>query len=230
MPANEQRRALTEVCAKLADDSLRPCGPAFLTSPCHAWMLPNGDHQRAPQEVALTHVPQMTASEGQQKVSPTPEVTPAESLQHMSNAPPIINAPNPTTRRALKSTKRVHLRLTRNNLPGTVPTIRRTQPLYSPSRATKKTPVRRSPRLQKNAPTNKRHKSPSTIPQTPTCPNCRPFAQPQHHQPTSFTYTCRQCVGQHQPQFYTKNPTAKGKNKCNKFGTFGNANGTSNDG
>ncbi len=149
MPANEQRRVLTEVHAKLADDSLHPCGPAFLTSPCHAWMLPNNNHQRAPQEAALTHVP---APEGQQRVGPTPEVTRAESLQRMLNTPPIMNAPNPTTRRALKSTKRVHLRLTRNNVPGTVPTITRTQPLYSPPTATEMTPVRQSPRLQKMPP------------------------------------------------------------------------------
>jgi hypothetical protein len=142
MPANEQRRVLTEVHAKLADDSLRPCGLAFLTSPCHAWMLPNNNHQRAPQEAAPTYVPQTAAPEGQQRVSPTPEVTPAESLQRMSNALPIMNAPNPTTRRALKSTKRVHLRLTHNNVPGTVPTITCTQPLYSTLMATEKTPVR----------------------------------------------------------------------------------------
>jgi hypothetical protein len=144
MPANEQRCVLTEVQAKLADDSLRPCGPAFLTSPCHAWMLPNNDHQCAPQEAAPTHVP---APEGQQRVGPTPEVTPAESLQRMSNAPPIMNVPNPTTRWALKSTKRVHLRLTRNNVPGTVSTITCTQPLYSPPTATKMTPIHQSPRL-----------------------------------------------------------------------------------
>jgi hypothetical protein len=139
MPANEQRRVLTEVRAKLADDSLRPCGPAFLTSPCHAWMLPNNNHQRAPQEAAPTHVP---APEGQQRVNPTPEVTPADSLQRMSNTLPIMNAPNPTTRRVLKSTKRAHLRLTRNSVPGTVPPITRTQPLYSPPTATKMTPIR----------------------------------------------------------------------------------------
>ncbi len=142
MSANEQRRVLTEVRAKLADDSLCPCGPAFLTSPCHAWMLPNYDHQRAPQEAAPTHVPQRAAPEGQQRVGPTPEVTPAESLQRMSNALPIMNAPNPTTRQALKSTKQVHLWLTRNNVAGTVPTITHTQPLYSPPTATEKTPVR----------------------------------------------------------------------------------------
>jgi hypothetical protein len=50
---NRQRRVLTEVRAKLADDLLCPCGPAFLTSPCHARMLPNNDHQREPQEAVI---------------------------------------------------------------------------------------------------------------------------------------------------------------------------------
>jgi hypothetical protein len=43
--ATKQRQILTEVRAKLADDALQPCGPAFLTSPCHAWMLPDNNHQ-----------------------------------------------------------------------------------------------------------------------------------------------------------------------------------------
>jgi hypothetical protein len=214
MPANEQRRVLTEVHAKLADDSLHPCGLAFLTSPCHAWMLPNNDHQRAPQEAAPTRVP---APEGQQRVGPTPEVTPADSLQRMSNAPPIMNVPNPTTRQALKSTKHVNLRLTRNNVPGTVPhnTYTTTILTTDSNQNDTDTPITMA---TKNAPTNGGHKSPSTmIPQTPTRPNCRPCVQPQHHQPTSFTYTCRQCVRQLQPQFYTKKPMAKGKNRYHKF-------------
>jgi hypothetical protein len=101
----EQRRVLTEVRKKLADNLLRPSGPAFLTSSCHAWILPDDDHQCAPQEVAPTHVPQRVAPEGQQRVGPTPAVTPAEIVQRMSNAPPIMNAPNPTTKRVLKSTQ-----------------------------------------------------------------------------------------------------------------------------
>ncbi len=105
MPAIEQRHVLTEVHKKLADNLLCPSGPAFLTSPCHAWILPEDDHQRAPQEVAPMHVSQRAAPEGQQRVGLTPAVTPAEILQRMSNAPPIMNAPNPTIKRALKSTQ-----------------------------------------------------------------------------------------------------------------------------
>ena len=62
-----------------------------------------------------------------------------------------MNAPNPTTKWALKSTKRVHQRLTRNNVPGTVPPITRTLPRCSLPPATEATPVRQSPRLGKTA-------------------------------------------------------------------------------
>jgi hypothetical protein len=74
LTATKQWQILTEVHAKLADDALQPCGPAFLTSPCHAWMLPDDDHQRAPQEA---HMPvlQRVAPE-----TPTPHVNPAPSL------------------------------------------------------------------------------------------------------------------------------------------------------
>ncbi len=69
----------------------------------------------------------------------------------MSDAPPIMNAPNPTTKRALKTTKRVHRRITRNNVPGTVPPITWALPRRPPPTATKATPVRQSPRLGKTA-------------------------------------------------------------------------------
>ncbi len=69
----------------------------------------------------------------------------------MSDAPPIMNAPNPTTKWALKLTKRVHRQLTQNNIPETVPPITRVPPRRLPPTATKATPVRRSPRLSKTA-------------------------------------------------------------------------------
>jgi hypothetical protein len=151
LTATKQWQVLMEVRAKLADDALCPCGPAFLTNPCHAWMLPDDDHQRAPQE-AHTPVLQRGAPETQQRVGPTPHVNPAPSIQRMSNAPPIMKAPNPTTRRALKLTKRVHQRITRNNVPGSVPAITCTQPLHSPQTDTNKTPIQRSPRLRNISP------------------------------------------------------------------------------
>jgi hypothetical protein len=58
-----------------------------------------------------------------------------------------MNAPNPTTKRALKTTKRVHRRLTRNNVPGTVPPITPAIPRRPIPTDDAATPVRRSPRL-----------------------------------------------------------------------------------
>ena len=74
-----------------------------------------------------------------------------DNLCRMSEAPPIMNAPNPTTKQALKSTKRVHQRLTRNHVPNTVPPITRTLPRRPLPPATEATPVRQSPRLGKTA-------------------------------------------------------------------------------
>jgi hypothetical protein len=159
LTATKQRQVLREVRAKLADDALRPCGPAFLTSPCHAWMLPDDNYQRAPQE-AHTPVLQRVAPETQQRVGLTPHVNPAPSIQRMSNAPPIMKAPNSTMRRALKSTKQVHQRSTRNNIPGSVPAITRTQPLHSPQTDSNKTPIRRSPRLWNMSPQTDRTRLP----------------------------------------------------------------------
>jgi hypothetical protein len=62
-----------------------------------------------------------------------------------------MKAPNPTTKRALKLSKRVHHQLTCNNVPGTVPLITRAPQRHPPPTATEATPVRRSPRLGKTA-------------------------------------------------------------------------------
>jgi hypothetical protein len=69
----------------------------------------------------------------------------------MSDAPPIMNVPNPTTKWALKLTKRVHHRLTQKNISRTVPPITRAPPRRPPPTATKATPVQRSPWLNKTA-------------------------------------------------------------------------------
>ncbi len=44
-------------------------------------------------------------------------------LTHITDAQPIMAAPNPTTKQALKLTKQTHSRQTRNNIPGSVPPI-----------------------------------------------------------------------------------------------------------
>jgi hypothetical protein len=108
MTADKQQRVLTLFHAKLSDEMICPNGPAFLTNPCHAWILPEEDYQREPQTAAPTQDQQRMVPSKQQRVSPTPEMISIEDLCQMSNAPPIMNAPNPTTKRALKLTKWVH--------------------------------------------------------------------------------------------------------------------------
>jgi hypothetical protein len=154
MTANKQQRVLAMFCKKISDEMISPSGPAFLTNPCHAWILPEDDYQREPQAAALTWDQQRMVPSKQQRVGPTPEMIAIEDLRRMSNAPPIMKAPNPTIKRALKLTKRVHCRLTRNNVPGTVPPITRVPQRHPPPTATEATPVRQSPRLDKTAPRN----------------------------------------------------------------------------
>ena len=82
----------------------------------------------------------------------------------MSNAPPIKNAPNPTTKRALKSKKRVHRRITQNNIPGTVPPIMPAIPRRPIPTATKATSVRQFPCLGKTVQHIQESRLPKRIP------------------------------------------------------------------
>ena len=151
MTAEKQWRILTLFKSKLSNVTAQPEGPAFLTSPCHAWILPEEDFQRVPQQRIPTQDQQRVTPRAEQRVGTTPDITTVQDLCRMSNAPPILNAPNPTTKRALKSTKRVHRRITRNNIPGTDPPITPAIPRRPIPPATEATPVRRSPRLGKTA-------------------------------------------------------------------------------
>jgi hypothetical protein len=54
MTADKQQRALTMFREKLSDETIYPSGPAFLTNPCHAWILPEDDYQQEPQAAAPT--------------------------------------------------------------------------------------------------------------------------------------------------------------------------------
>ena len=151
MTPEKQPRVLTLFQAKLADALTRPEGPAFLSSPCHAWILPEKDFQRVPQIRTPTQDQQRVAPSAEQRVGTTPDITAIQDLCRMSNAPPIMNVPNPTTKRALKSTKRVHRHTTRNNVPGTVPPITPAIPRRPVPTDDAATPVRCSPRLGKTA-------------------------------------------------------------------------------
>jgi hypothetical protein len=123
MTSAKQQRVLTLVRRKLSDKAICPGGPAFLTSPCHAWILPEGNEQQVPQAVAPMQDQQRVVTSGEQRVDPTHKIILIEDLRRMSNAPSIMNAPNHTTKQVLKLTERVHCRLTRNNIPKTVPPI-----------------------------------------------------------------------------------------------------------
>ena len=141
MTAEKQRCVLTLFKSKLSNTTVQHERPAFLTSPCHAWILPEEDFQCVPQLRVPMQDQQRVATSAEQRVGTTWEITTMQDLCRMSNAPPIMNAPNPTTKRALKSTKRVHRRITRKNVPGTVTPITPTLPRRPVPTATAATPV-----------------------------------------------------------------------------------------
>ena len=71
MTAEKQQRVLTLFILKLSDAMVHPEGPAFLKSPCHAWLLPVKDLQRVPQVRAPTQGQQRLAPSAEQRVGTT---------------------------------------------------------------------------------------------------------------------------------------------------------------
>ncbi len=108
MTAEKQRRVLTLFKSKFSEATVQHEGPAFLTSPCHTWILPEEEFQCVPQLRVPMQDQQRVAPSAEQRVGTTLEITTLQDLRRMSNTPPIMTAPNPTTKRALKSTKRGH--------------------------------------------------------------------------------------------------------------------------
>ncbi len=88
-----------------------------LTAPTQAWILPQEDIQINPY---VTPPPPI-----EQRV-----LLPTTTIQRITDAPPIMNTPNPTQKQCLKLTKRTHSRGTRNNIPGSVPAITPTAPWH----------------------------------------------------------------------------------------------------
>jgi hypothetical protein len=68
--------------------------------------------------------------------------TPIIAIPCITNAPPIMQACNPTSKRALKTAPRIHKRETRNNTPGALPPINRMHPIPNTD-APHKLPTRR---------------------------------------------------------------------------------------
>ncbi len=54
MTADKQGRVLTMFRKKISDKTICPSGPAFLTNPCHAWILTEDNYQRELQAAAPT--------------------------------------------------------------------------------------------------------------------------------------------------------------------------------
>jgi hypothetical protein len=117
MPPEKQNKVVTLVKQKLAshESDKHNC---TLTNTLHHWILPPGDLQRAP------YVP-LPEQRVEQRVKDTnnQDALPPQPLMRITNAPPIMTAPNPTTTRTLRLTKRTHPRVTRNNTLGSVPKI-----------------------------------------------------------------------------------------------------------
>jgi hypothetical protein len=110
MPPNKRNCVLTLVAEKLAAGQLND--PKYsLTHPGHKWILPQGDLQRVPyvppneQGVSKQRVPKQRVT--LDDAEPTNNMPP-QLLACISDAPPIMLAPNPTTRQALRLTKRTH--------------------------------------------------------------------------------------------------------------------------
>jgi hypothetical protein len=100
MPARKQSGVLSDIRSKLA--LTNPTYKRTLTCPMHEWMLPPGDLQRVP---AIPPIEQRV----EQRVD---DATPPNAIRRVTDAATIMAAPNPTTKRVLKLTKRTHLRTT----------------------------------------------------------------------------------------------------------------------
>ncbi len=140
MPAGKQSGVLLDIKSKLA--LINPTSKWTLMCPMHKWMFPLGDLQRVP---GIPPIVQRV----EQRVD---DATPPNAIRRVTDAPPIMAAPNPTTKRVLKLTKQTHSHTTQNNTPGSVPTITNIwsnrHPFSIPSPACLPAPTRQSSRHQ----------------------------------------------------------------------------------
>jgi hypothetical protein len=79
-----------------------------------------------PPDLANTPQTEQRVSEEEQKVI---DETPILTVLRITDAPPTMQAQNPTAKRVLKNTPWIHWRLTQNNTPGGVPLIQRVHPI-----------------------------------------------------------------------------------------------------
>jgi hypothetical protein len=116
MKPNKRTRVLTKLI-NIIDTSSRDQDARTITVPAHNWMLPEGDIQRHP------YVQPSTPPAEQRVDADMKEQRVAHPMWRITDAPPIITAPNPTDPRQLKKTARTHSRLTCHNIPRSTPPI-----------------------------------------------------------------------------------------------------------
>ncbi len=134
MPLEKQTKVITLVKQKLASHHLDDT-TCTLTNPLHHWILPPGNLQRVPCISSPEQRVEQRVSNTTKDVAPPPP-----PLMQITDAPLIMAAPYPTTKRTLRLTKPTHSRVTRNNVPGSVPRItpgvqRRLAPVIPPTPA-----------------------------------------------------------------------------------------------
>ncbi len=115
MPPPKCARVISLVQRKLTSADSNRETTRTLTTPNHDWMLPPGDLQRSP------YIPPVEQRVEQRMATDTEPLPPV--IQCITDAPPIMVTPNPTTKRTLRLTKRMHMQRTQNNVPGSVPPI-----------------------------------------------------------------------------------------------------------
>jgi hypothetical protein len=93
LPVPKRSGVLENIKSRLAIDAPQAT-KRTLTSHTHKWLLPPGDLQRVP---IVTHSEQRV----EQRVTPNHHAN-AAPLQHITEAPPIMAAPNPTANGSLK--------------------------------------------------------------------------------------------------------------------------------
>jgi hypothetical protein len=168
----------------LLDKGICPGGPAFLTSPCHAWILPEGDEQQEPQAVA--HGTNVGPTKGGHKRRTKGG---SHSQDNLDRGPP-SNVRCPTYD---ECTQPHYKAGTEADKAGALPAHMEQYPRNSsPNHTSASTapapycyrgnPVTAIPLAGQDCPMYPERKAPKTNPQGMICTDCGPTAQPQFNQ------------------------------------------------
>jgi hypothetical protein len=115
---SKRKGVLTLINNKLST-AAPPTAPHTLTNRAHKWLLPASNPQCVPR---LMPPEQRGILPVEQRVDTSnPNKNP--TIVRITDAPPIITAPNPTTKGALKVAPHTHRRCMQNNRPGSFPLI-----------------------------------------------------------------------------------------------------------